>query len=283
MLFNGRLRSNIDDFQREVLFKKIINNGINLIHTNANLGTQERVCKLLTRFNKQVFHITKLESDIVSLLKKDRTQFTGRLKNTKQNCPLYLPFAVCIEVDHHREAAYLDNKLALVQWVEIAAMSIFDELGYKPKIILMCKSPTEFRVAIESKHIDYIGGYTNILQSGLLMEIFRNNSNKPIIGFSPFSRGRIFTIKGKNYIVKKLIEKKMLGNFEIYKTNINELIKEISFKIALSCPNIVSLITGIYSFQSLEWVQTKINFIPYDSKFCIDILRAVSRDKYDWN
>ncbi|MBZ0201568.1 MAG: hypothetical protein K8I03_00975 [Ignavibacteria bacterium] len=283
MLFNGVLKSGIDDNKRELLLKKSINSGLNVIHTNAKLGTQERVCRILKELGGSTFHITKVQSTIEPILKGDNSFLNSRLLATKRNCACNKPYAVSIEVDHGVTNLHQMKKKVLEKWLEKSIFSIFDYLEYQPKIGLMCKSQIEFETAITSKLVDFVGGYTNILQTGMLVEVLCNNPEKPVIGFSPFSRGRIFEIEKKHLIIKILAQNKLLDLFDIPATfDIDSILKTISFKIALSCPNIKSLITGIYSFESLEWVQNNSFSNKLELTTCKDVLKIISPKNHPW-
>jgi len=279
MLFNGLLRNSLNEKIRAEAFSSALYKGINVVHTNAKLGTQKKACHYM-RCHHDIFHITKTESDLQSTISGNLEPLLWRIRKSIDNCPQNTPQCISIEVDHKRNYTKLSCLNKLKKWYQISIYAIFEELGYKPKILAMCKTRHEYETALCMPDIDYIGGYTNIKQAGLLNEILINGCHKPVIGFSPFARGKILDIELSIDTLNYLIEVGVLKNCSCSPI---EVIRELSFRVALAPRDIKSVVVGVGTREHLNWALEHCSAPAISEDICLDILRQVSGKDYEWS
>lgn len=278
-LFNGKLKNNLDDLSRELFFRNALTKS-NIIHTNANLGTQKKVADIIasTSFDS-VQHVTKLECDLDSLFNHDRKKFISRIIETKKNCPHCMPLLVSIEIDYKGHNSFIFRKEKISEWLKIAAEIAAEEFQYHPKISLFCKSKLEFEVAIETEWVSFIGGNTNVIQSGLLSETMQTRQlGKPIIGYSPLARGRIFRQK---FLEKSVQRVKSIHSSLGFNENddFHKCLRDLSLYIVLSNPNLLTLFAGIYNNEYLSAIESIVELPILDGKTCEEILTDLSISK----
>lgn len=275
-LFNGKLKNNLDDSSRELFFKNALTKS-NIIHTNANLGTQKKVADIITSYSfGSIQHVTKLECDLDSLFNNDRKKFNSRIIETKENCPHCLPFLVSIEIDYKGHNSFILQKKKIKEWLKIARDVAAEEFQYLPTISLFCKSKLEFEVAIETEFVSFIGGNTNAIQSGLLFETMKViQLDKQIIGYSPLARGRIFQQEFSKKSMQKIKSIHFsLGFFE--SNNFNKCLRDLSLYVVLSNPNLLTMFAGVYNNDYLSDIE-RISELPIlDAKICQDVLNCIS-------
>lgn len=279
MLFNGVLRSDLNDSQRKVVMLALLNSEINVIHTNAKLGTQEKACRYLREISRDIIHITKTEASLESVLSGDTSPLLSRIENTIKYCPFSAPQAVSLEIDHKDTCRALNRVKDLSEWYKRAIDLVSNVLGYTPFFIAMCKSEAEFEAALSFAGVDYVGGYTNIKQTGLLNQILQNKCHKPVIGFSPFARGRIISTNLPEEAIKLLTEAGLIG----YRGSFNqELIYQISYRIPVSCQEIKTLVTGIGTEEHRRWAVDNSNAPAIDRNLSKAIIKLIAGNNHRW-
>lgn len=278
-LFNGKLKNNLDDLSRELFFKNALTKS-NIIHTNANLGTQKKVADIIaSSSHDNVRHVTKLECDLDSLFKNDRKKLISRIIETKKNCPHCMPFLVSIEIDYKGYNSFIVQKEKIKEWLRIVREITTEEFQYLPTISLFCKSKLEFEVALETEFVSFIGGNTNAIQSGLLFETIQPSQiAKPIIGYSPLARGRIFQQEFSKESIQEI--KSIHFNLGFFESNgFNKCLRDLSLYVVLSNPNLLTMFAGVYNNDYLSDIE-RISTLPIlDAKICQDILNCISVSK----
>lgn len=278
-LFNGKLKNNLDDLSRELFFKNALTKS-NIIHTNANLGTQKKVADIIASSSlDNVRHVTKLECDLDSLFNNDRKKLISRIMETKKNCPHCMPFLVSIEIDYKGHNSFIFQKEKISEWLKIARDITEEEFQYSPTISLFCKSKLEFEVALETECVSFIGGNMNTFQSGLLFETIQSSQlAKPIIGYSPLARGRIF----QQNISEKSMQKIKSIHFSLgfnENSDFNNCLRDLSLYVALSTPNLLTLFAGVYNNEYLSVIERIVELPTLDDKTSEEIFNNLSITK----
>ena len=101
---------------------------------------------------------------------------------------------------------------------------------------------------------------------------------KPIIGYSPLARGRIFQ---QNFSEKSIREIKSihisLGFSE--NSDFNKCMRDLSLYVALSNPNLLTLFAGVYNNEYLISIERIIKLPILDGKTSEEILNYISISK----
>jgi aryl-alcohol dehydrogenase-like predicted oxidoreductase len=256
----GRLRPESNSEIGLSAFRKSLDSGINLVHSNSNLKTQWGIKQVLSESEgspiSPLHQIIKIETPVGIELNDNWQSINQKLKEALQNLNITSILGIVHEIDIKRtdDKSLLSNSKALTKLFQ-ETRCIFNELkdaGLVNLLIGMSHTPMQLRCAIDSDAYDGFASYYNLVDNwciAFLDELYKEN--KPFIGISPLKRGLL-----TEYHDKLCHHDKIIYQFlqTLKKKIINEPVQQFAIRYTLTHPAVKSIIVGMSCSEQVDQI-----------------------------
>jgi aryl-alcohol dehydrogenase-like predicted oxidoreductase len=268
----GKLRPHADSAKGKECLNVAIDSGINIIHSNPNLGTQWAIREVLDRYlRKSVYHLVKIELPLVMDLQSIATLYHDRLQYSRDQLGCKSVHGIVYEIDRKRTPPDLLEDKDALQDNYAMIRTFFDrsrQEGQVFDIFCMTKNRLEMVEAMQSRCFDGYAGYFTLFDTWPA-EFFDDIATRrqAFIGVKPLKHG-ILTSGGFKHELPDGYAEQLYAGMGCFMPRLKEWfnaanpigpyqsVQELAIAFSLAHPVVKTVIVGTTNHDHLDQLMT---------------------------